>query len=129
MNSIKAKISAIKHHEGIMQINATFAEERLSALLLSADESYTIDEDIELLFKETEVMLATLESKVSARNFFVSPIVSIERGEILAQVAFDFHGVEINAIITKDALEDLGCKEGALFCWFVKSNEITLQRS
>lgn len=129
MNSIKAKISAIKHYEGIMQISAAFGEESLSALLLSADGSYMVDEDIELLFKETEVMLATLESKVSARNSFVSKIISIKRGEILAQVAFEFHGVEINAIITKDALEDLDPKVGELFGWFVKSNEIRLQRS
>jgi len=128
MNSIKAKISAIKHYEGIMQIGVVFYSESLSVLLLSADEHYRVDESVELLFKETEVMLASLESKVSARNSFVSPIISLRRGEILAQVAFDFHGTPINAIITKDALDDLGYGVGDVCRWFVKSNEITLQK-
>lgn len=129
MNLIPAKIETIKSHEGIVHIVALFQTHRLSALLLSTNDEYKIDQELKLLFKESEVMLATLESKVSARNSFISKISSIERGEILAQVAFDFDGVSINAIITKDALEDLGCAEGEMFRWFVKSNEVIIQES
>ena len=86
-------------------------------------------EKINILFKETEVMIATVFSKVSARNAFICKITDIKNGEILSSISFDFYGDKIVSIITKNALLDLNCKEDEEFMWFVKSNEITIQKA
>ena len=79
-----------------------------------------------IIFKEMEVMIATLSSKISARNAFVSRIKEIETGELFANVIFDFEGKEISSVITRHSCEELGCSEGSEFIWFVKSNEVTI---
>ncbi|MGD9655518.1 MAG: molybdopterin-binding protein, partial [Sulfuricurvum sp.] len=85
-------------------------------------------EAMEILFKETEVLLATKESLVSASNAFVSKVKRIEKGKILSEVTFDFAGEEVCSLITSASLERLEVAEGKELLWFVKANEITLQR-
>lgn len=128
MNQLKGTIKNIKSAGGITQVFIEVEDKLLSALILSSDEEYNKEESVNLLFKETEVMIATKESKVSARNCFVSPVISIEAGEILTQVEFDFFGTKISAIITKGALEEFGFKVGDELMWFIKSNEISIQK-
>ncbi|OIP54670.1 MAG: hypothetical protein AUK54_05775 [Helicobacteraceae bacterium CG2_30_36_10] len=94
----------------------------------SESDEYTLGENVNILFKETEVMIATPDSKVSARNSFVCPISDIEMGVLLCNIAFDFDSYIIHAIITKNALLELECEKGESFRWFVKSNEVSIQK-
>lgn len=126
MNRVSGIIKEIKKSGEIEHIIIDTQNELFSALILSSIENYKIGGRVSLLFKENEVMIATIESKVSARNSFVSKIIEIEEGEILANVTFDFHGLKISSIITKDALKDLTCSVGQECRWFVKSNEISI---
>lgn len=126
MNILNARIKRIKSTDGITHIYAQSGTNIFSSLLLSADQEYQEGQNVNLIFKETEVMIATKDSHVSSRNSFVSPIISIERGEILARVEFNLEGTEIVSIITKDALDDIGCKVDEEFMWFIKSNEVSI---
>ena len=126
MNQLRGTIKNIKSIEGISHIFIEVGDKILSSLILSSDEEYQKDEKVNLLFKETEVMIATKESIVSARNSFISPITFINMGEILAEVQFDFDGIPITSIITRGALYDLKCNVGDEFRWFIKSNEVTI---
>ncbi|MDD3497861.1 MAG: hypothetical protein PHH92_10805 [Aliarcobacter skirrowii] len=128
MNSLNGIIKHTKTVDGITHIHIEVGNKILSSLILSDDEEYQKEQEVNLLFKETEVMIATKESIVSARNSFVSPITLINIGEILAQVEFDFDGIRIVSIITKGALYDLKCNIGDEFRWFVKSNEVSIQK-
>ena len=128
MNSLNGTIKHTKTVDGITHVYIEVGNKILSSLILSDDEEYQKEQEVNLLFKETEVMIATKESIVSARNSFVSPITLINIGEILAQVEFDFDGIRIVSIITKGALYDLKCNIGDEFRWFVKSNEISIQK-
>lgn len=128
MNSLNGIIKHTKTVDGIAHIHIEVGNKILSSLILSDDEEYQKEQEVNLLFKETEVMIATKESIVSARNSFVSPITLINIGEILAQVEFDFDGIRIVSIITKGALYDLKCNIGDEFRWFVKSNEVSIQK-
>ncbi|MBD3830142.1 MAG: hypothetical protein IE890_06610 [Arcobacter sp.] len=129
MNSLNGIIKHTKTVDGITHIHIEVGNKILSSLILSDDEEYQKEQEVNLLFKETEVMIATKESIVSARNSFVSPITFINIGEILAQVEFDFDGIRIVSIITKGALYDLKCNIGDEFRWFVKSNEVSIQKA
>lgn len=128
MNSLNGTIKHTKTVDGITHVYIEVGNKILSSLILSDDEEYQKEQEVNLLFKETEVMIATKESIVSARNSFVSHITLINIGEILAQVEFNFDGIRIVSIITKGALYDLKCNIGDEFRWFVKSNEISIQK-
>lgn len=127
MNKLSGTIKKIKSVDGITQIAVDVDEKIFNVLVLDGDEEYRESQKVHLLFKESEVLIASKSSKVSARNAFVSKITHIENGEILSQVEFDFCAQRIVSIITKDALSALECKMGDEFMWLVKSNEVSLQ--
>ncbi|MCI0500325.1 MAG: hypothetical protein L0Y61_01080 [Epsilonproteobacteria bacterium] len=128
MNRIQGVIKHIKSADGITHIYVESDDKILSSVILSEDEEYQKEENVNLLFKETEVMVATSESIVSARNSFISPITYINMDEILAEIHFDFDGVKIVSVVTRSALYDLKCKVGDKFRWFVKSNEVSIAK-
>ncbi len=129
MNKLTGFIKEIKSCEDIVQISINIKGEIFTSLILSSNEVYKIGQKINILFKETEVMIATISSKISARNAFICKITDIKNGDILSSISFDFYGDKIVSIITKNALLDLNCKENEEFMWFVKSNEITIQKA
>ncbi len=128
MNQLSGTIKHIKSVEGITHISVKVGNIIFSSLILSDEQEYQKDEKINLLFKETEVMIASKESVVSARNSFISPITYINIGEILAEIHFDFNGIQIVSVVTRGALYDLKCNVGDEFLWFVKSNEVSIAK-
>jgi len=129
MNTLRGTIVSIKHEDSLMLVCIDIKGQIFSSLILANDNDKWIEvgSNIDVLFKETEVMIATKESLVSARNSFVSTIKDIENGKLLSSVTFDFNGSEINAIVTKDAINDLKCNIGNDFRWFVKTNEVIIK--
>lgn len=83
---------------------------------------------VTLLFKEAEVLIGTKESTVSASNAFVSRVKKITQGKILSEVTFDFEGGEIISLITTSSLQRLQIEADKEFLWFIKANEVTLQK-
>lgn len=128
MNQLNGTIKHTKSVEGITHVYVDVGDNIFSVLVLSGNEEYQKEESVNLLFKETEVMIATIESIVSARNSFVSPITCINTGEILAEIHFNFEGTKIVAVVTKQALDYLQCNIGDNFRWFVKSNEVMIAK-
>lgn len=128
MNQLSGTIKHTKSSEGITHIYIEVGDTILSSLILGDEEEYKKGEIVNLLFKETEVMIASKESIVSARNAFISPITYINMGEILAEVHFDFNGIKIVSVVTRGALYDLKCNVGDKFLWFVKSNEVSITK-
>lgn len=128
MNKLTGFIQEIKSCDDIVQISIDIKGEIFTSLILSSNEVYKIGQKINILFKETEVMIGSVSSKISARNAFICKITEIKNGKILSSISFDFYGDKIVSIITKNALLDLNCKENEEFMWFVKSNEISIQK-
>ena len=129
MNKLTGFIKEIKSYDDIVQISIDVKGKIFISLILASNETYKLGQKINILFKETEVMIASVSSKISARNAFICKITEIKNGEILSSISFDFYGDKIVSIITKNALLDLNCKENEEFMWFVKSNEITIQKA
>lgn len=129
MNKVNGIIKNIRNVDGISHIHIDVEDNIFSVLLLDDTDIYRHNENVNLIFKETEVMICTNASIISARNAFISEIISITVGDILAEVHFDFHGVDIASIITKGALLDMQCKVGDSFKWFVKSNEVNIKKT
>jgi molybdate transport system regulatory protein len=67
--------------------------------------------------------------KLSARNQFKGKVVSVEKGVITAKVKVEVKmPVTITAVITKEAVEDLGLKVGDEVEAIVKSTEIMIAK-
>ncbi|RAX52255.1 hypothetical protein CCY99_07640 [Helicobacter sp. 16-1353] len=131
MNSIRGVIESVKISNNVALLKVANTENKaqiFSVLMLDFDERFKIGMSVNLLFKESEVMVCAREcEKISARNRFISTIQNIEFDEIFARIYFEFGKYTITSLITKEASEYLGLEVGEEFAWFVKSNEVMLE--
>lgn len=127
MNKLTATISSIATEEQISIIKSKIGSHTLSAMLLDISPELSAGDSIALFFKENEVMLGSVTSKVSARNAFISTIKEVEIGKLLCSVSVDFEDFIVTSIITKESYEKLELSVGKEVLWFVKSNEVSIQ--
>jgi molybdopterin-binding protein len=66
--------------------------------------------------------------EVSGRNKLVGRIVAIKRSHILAQVNLDVGEHKITAVITRDALDELGLRVGDTAVALIKATEVMVIR-
>lgn len=65
--------------------------------------------------------------KLSARNVLKGHIMEIKKGAVAAQVRVDIGGGNvITSMITVDAVDDLGIKQGDQVAVVIKSTEVML---
>ncbi|MEJ5168000.1 MAG: TOBE domain-containing protein [Arcobacteraceae bacterium] len=128
MNILQGKISDIKTCDEIAQVSVDVGGIVFSSILIDADSmNLKIHDNVDILFKETEVLVATKQSSVSARNAFLGGVMEIKQGAILSEISFSFQTSIIKSIITTGSLKALNIKKGDEFLWFVKANEVTLR--
>jgi molybdopterin-binding protein len=128
MNILQGKISDIKTCDEIAQVSVDVGGIVFSSILIDVDSmNLKIHDNVDILFKETEVLVATKLSCVSARNAFFGDVVEIKQGAILSEISFSFQKNIVKSIITTGSLQALDIKEGDEFLWFVKANEVTLR--
>lgn len=127
MNKIKVKIANVLKSGSValVKLNAVESSAQLTALVLDFNDNLALGTECNAIFKESEVMIALLDSCVSARNCFKARIIKIERDEIFARIFLDFES--LTALITKEACDALNLKIGKEILWFVKSNEVALE--
>ncbi|MGI6724374.1 MAG: TOBE domain-containing protein [Arcobacteraceae bacterium] len=128
MNILEGKIVKIQTKDDISLVFVDVKGSIFSSLLLDTKAmGLEVGDKVDLLFKETEVLISSPSSQVSARNAFISKVISIEKGEILSQIDFSFIDGIISSIITTNALNALDIKEQEEFLWFVKANEVSVR--
>lgn len=65
--------------------------------------------------------------KLSARNVIKGQVTEIKRGAVAAQVRVDIGGGNVlTSMITVDAVDDLGIKQGDQVSVVIKSTEVML---
>ena len=64
--------------------------------------------------------------KLSARNRLSGRVVSIKRGEAIANVVVDVSGQRMVSSITVEAVEELGLGEGSEVTVVVKASDVML---
>jgi molybdopterin-binding protein len=64
--------------------------------------------------------------KLSARNTLQGTVVSINRGEAIANVAVDVAGQRLVASITVDAVEELGLTGGSEVTAIIKASDVII---
>ena len=64
--------------------------------------------------------------KLSARNQLTGTVVTITRGEAIANVVLDVGGQRIVSSITVEAVDDLGLKEGSSATAVIKASDVMI---
>ncbi|MDZ7818779.1 MAG: hypothetical protein U5K55_09225 [Aliarcobacter sp.] len=91
MNSLTGKIVKIASSGEIGQVHVDVNGAIFTSILLDVNSfGITIEESVKLLFKANEVLIATKESQVSAKNAFLGKVIKIEQGLILSEVSLEF---------------------------------------
>ena len=112
MNKLTGFIKEIKSCDDIVQISIDVKGKTFTSLILSSNETYKLGEKINILFKETEVMIATVFSKVSARNAFICKITDIKNGEIFFFFSIFLSSIMVNIITLSAIFVNLGFIRG-----------------
>jgi molybdopterin-binding protein len=64
--------------------------------------------------------------KLSARNVIKGKVVEVKKGAVAAQLRVDIGGNVLTSMITVDAVDDLGIKQGDQVSVVIKSTEVML---
>jgi len=87
-----------------------------------------VGRQVQLLFKETEVVLATETGaiNISIENKILGTILAIERGVLLSRVVLSTQLGEVVALLSEKSVAQLGLKEAMEVAILIKLNEIIL---
>ena len=87
-----------------------------------------IDQQVELLFKETEVIIGIgNQSQISLQNQIPATLLNMEQGKLLSKLKLKTEAGEITSIISTAAVEALQLRDGSDVTAMVKLNEVMLR--
>ncbi|MBX2941743.1 MAG: TOBE domain-containing protein [Cyclobacteriaceae bacterium] len=130
MNTLKGIVSNLKTTGHMTLVELKVGKYLLKSIVLETPQSapyLKIDNTINVLFKETEVIIAKGDlTPMSLQNRINGVVSKIERGEILGRLTLDSDIGEIVSLITTSAIDQLILKKGDNVTAMVKTNEIML---
>ena len=130
MNKLAAHISEIKVSGALSEVTVKLAGNiPLRVIVIENPEtvSYlTEGHPIEVIFKETEVVLAKNSPEVSLMNKIEAKIEHIRKGELLSEISLRSAAGVIKAVVNSDAVESLDLKAKDIVLAMIKQNEIML---
>ena len=130
MNSLKGKITAVQVHGQLSLVHVQAGDTLLKSIVIETPASApTLKEgcDIQVLFKETEVIIGTgREHFISLQNRLSCTIRHLEKGKLLCKLHLHHTAAEIVSVITTAAVEQLHLKVGDVVTAMIKTNEIML---
>lgn len=130
MNQLRGRIVGIESNDHVSLVDVEISGDTFSAMLLETPESASyllIGNEVQVLFKETEVSLAkNLSGLISLRNRVHGSVRSVRRGAILSEVVLDYRGQTLTSIITTRSIRRLDIKQGDEVEALIKANEVSL---
>lgn len=128
MNKLAAVIRKVERHESLYFLELDASGTCLSMLLFDLKPGFSEGSRVQVLFKETEVVLAKrLSGEISFSNRFQAMIVKVGRGNILADIILSCPAGEISSIITVKALDRLALEPGDEVTVMVKASQLSLE--
>lgn len=133
MNTLEGKILTIKSSENLSEVSITLNNGIVFNIFLVETQSSAsylkIDENVKLLFKETEVIISKdINVESSVQNKLEAEIIGIEKGIILSEIKLKTGVGIIKSLISTSVLEILNFKETQEVIILVKANEIMLSQ-
>ena len=131
MNSLQGKITDINTQENLSVVTLKISN-NIYLKTIIVDTCKTAphlqkNANIEILFKETEVIINTnTNHKTSIENTIQGCVKSIQKGALLSKVMISTEIKDINAIVNTEALAKLHLKEELKVAILIKMNEIMI---
>ncbi|MDR2905676.1 MAG: TOBE domain-containing protein [Helicobacteraceae bacterium] len=131
MNQLFGVVKNVRFEGAIAIAEMRAAKMNFAALLVEEAQScpyLKAGENVQILFKETEVAIAkNLSGMISLRNRNFGIVKNVEFSELLCEIIIDANGSEICSIITAESAKKMDIKIGDQVEWLVKTNEISLR--
>jgi len=132
MNQFTGKISEVLVDGQLSLVRVAVQNVQLQVALIDNPEQSSYlkrDVQVEVLFKETEVILARpFEGLVSLENRIAAKVMSLNFEKLFCRVSMHSDLGYLNAIITTSAAKSLLLEEGTEVVAFIKTNEIMLSQ-
>lgn len=130
MNKLQAVVDYFQVEGSLSMVKVSVRDVFLSAIVIETPETAPYlkkGKKVEVLFKETEVVLAKeLPVNISLENYLFCKVMKIEKGELLCRVYLSFQEREITSLITSSSLLSINLSEGDEVVAMVKVNELML---
>lgn len=132
MNVLSGNIIDITTEDQLSLVKVQAAENTFTAIVIDTPEKSAylkIGAPIRLLFKETEVIIATPSPlAISIQNKVGCLIKNIIKGKILCELTLNVENsdAELRSIITRNACEQLSLQTGDKVIALIKTNEVSL---
>ena len=131
MNAFSGTIGEIRSQDRMSMVTVQVGEAAVTAVVLETPDTADYlhaGQAVEVLFKETEVVLALPEAQglVALENAWPGTVTALQSGTLLCEVAVATPLGSIVAIITLREAEILSLAVDTPVCVMVKTNEIML---
>ncbi|MFA6145495.1 MAG: hypothetical protein WCW84_12175 [Sulfurimonas sp.] len=127
MNTLPSTLTAITASEHLSTLTVSVGADSFH-LLLAEQCHDTIGTPLTLVFKETEVILASTPTATTA-NIHRAVVANIEQGSVLSQITLTYHETTLLALVPTLTFNPLNIHEGDDVFWIVSPSEISLLRS
>ena len=130
MNTLIGKIVDIESTQMVSLVSVDVDGDIVTSIILEGKSqlmNYKRDDQVNLIFKETEVGIAkNFSGQISFRNRFGAKIKKIEKGLILSKLTLEYKEKNIESIISTKSVDNMQLREDDFIEWLVKSNEVSL---
>lgn len=130
MNQFTGKIASIDAQGALRLYRVDLGYEIVfSAIVIQGNdklEALQIGHTLSVVFKETEVVIATGQPEISLQNRILGTISRLDKGEVLSKLTLNTLIGELEAIITSNAVAQLNLELGNEVIALVKTNEVML---
>ncbi|WP_348823804.1 TOBE domain-containing protein [Flavobacterium aestuarii] len=130
MNSISGNVIEITTEGSLSMVKVKVQNSVLTSIVIDTPETASYlktGNNIKLLFKETEVILAKkITGIISLQNKIDCVVDSFEKGALLCKIVLNFETAKITSVITRNAFDQLDIRENDEITAMIKTNEISL---
>ena len=130
MNRLHGVIQAIDSHGSMSLVEIAHNGDRFCAYVVGTPQNCAYLQEgrkVDLLVKETEVSLARSPlGCISIGNCFAARVSEVWLGRLLGQVALDYRGTKVTAVVGARAIQQMALQPGEEILWLIKSTELTL---
>jgi molybdate transport system regulatory protein len=130
MNKILGTITEITTEGSLSLVKLKAQNSILTSIVIDTQETASYlktGNEIKILFKETEVILAKeITGIISLQNKMECIVDSFEKGNLLCKIVLNFGANKITSVITRTAFDQLDIQENDEITAMIKTNEISL---
>jgi len=132
MNTLKGVITKKQTHEEISLIDINIKNDEFSSLIIETEATkkyIKVGNEIDMLFKETEISLKNYHDKLIKRtNKFIAKVISINKGVILSDVKLEYNNQYLRVISLTRHINELNLQIGKKAVMILRTQEILLSK-